>query len=267
MKLLRSINTKFWDDTWVTELSSDQKLIWLYLLTNSLTNLIGVYEISLKKIQFDTGIESFETVSKALKRFEDDKKAFYFQSHIVLVNFFANQSFNTNMIIGAKSEWNNLPKSLIDYILGNPLKGFESLLKGLGILPKKEDEKEDEKEKELTTTTTTTREIVFKIFQKKIPSGYDYKAEAEKFISMNEAYDWLTRGGRQILPNIEKFTDVWIARLTDHKQINNVKINGNGNGSRGINGNQKDWGAIYAGACDSVDEFFDKAERLASGAG
>ncbi|MDD2684482.1 MAG: hypothetical protein PHY21_10245 [Candidatus Cloacimonetes bacterium] len=148
MKRLRSINTNVWDDVWFVELEPEEKLIWLYLLTNTLTNLIGIYEISKKKIQFDTGIESFERVSKALERFEKDGKAFYFSDHIILVNFFANQSYNTNMLTGAKNLFNELPNELIDIILGNPLKGFQRLRKGLAIVRKEEEEEEEEYEKE-----------------------------------------------------------------------------------------------------------------------
>lgn len=140
MKKLRSINTNVWDDVWFVELEPEEKLIWLYLLTNPLTNLIGIYEISKKKIQFDTGIESFERVSKALERFEKDGKAFYFSNHIILVNFFANQSYNTNMLTGAKNMFNELPNELINRVASNPLKGFERLRNGLAIVRKDEEE-------------------------------------------------------------------------------------------------------------------------------
>lgn len=112
-----------------------------------------------------------------------------------------------------------------------------------------------------TTTTTSAREKIFELFEKKIPPGFDPKYEAEKFISMNEAFDWKTRGGRPILENIEKFVNAWIARLMEHKKQNTVKINGNGSGN--YQKNQREWGAIFAGACDIVDQFFDKAEHLA----
>ncbi|MCE5329650.1 hypothetical protein LLG07_04900 [bacterium] len=237
MKKLRSINTKFWDDVWVTDLTPTEKLIWLYLLTNPLTNLIGVYEISIKKIAFDTGCESFETVRKALERFENDKKAYYLNDHIVLVNFFDNQSFNSNMVIGAKNEFNELPNVLKTYILGNPLKGFETLRKGLGILPKVELEYEYELEDNTTTTTTTTNgeiaeeaEVDFdyeiqEYFKANVPEGVDPIKEANIFIKMNDVKNWGAAGGKK---NWGAVADLFIRKI----KINNHKTENHGNGTK-----------------------------------
>lgn len=224
MKVLRSINTKFWDDPWVTELTSEEKLIWLYLLTNPLTNLIGIYEISLKKIQFDCALESFERVSKALERFQSDKKAFYFHNFIILVNFYKNQSFNSNMIIGARNEFAKLPNELKQYVLSNGLKGFETLSKGLGILPKKEKENENENE---INTHTLAQDLKFEILEIFERNGLDLtqgggENEFEKFISYYKQRNWKTSDGTDI-------TDPILVAKTWTPKINkptNFQING-----------------------------------------
>ena len=115
---LRSVNTRFWDDAYVQELTPTDKLLFLYLLTNTLTNLIGIYEITQKRMEFDTGINS-QTVRKALERFERDKKAFYVDGFIILPNFLKHQNLNTNMQIGAVKVFNSLPNHIKDSILGN----------------------------------------------------------------------------------------------------------------------------------------------------
>ena len=69
MSKLRSINTAIWSDTWFEDLTPNEKLLFIYLITNEKTNMLGVYEASVKKISFETGINK-ETVSKALKGFE-----------------------------------------------------------------------------------------------------------------------------------------------------------------------------------------------------
>lgn len=87
MAAQRYISTSFWDDAWIQQLESDEKLIYMYLLTNALTNIAGVYEITSRRISFDTGYP-LDRVSKALKRFEEDKKAYHFEdSWIILVNW------------------------------------------------------------------------------------------------------------------------------------------------------------------------------------
>ncbi len=54
----RIVNTKFWDDSYITRLTPTEKLLFLYLITNPLTNISGVYELPLKRVAFDTGFSS-----------------------------------------------------------------------------------------------------------------------------------------------------------------------------------------------------------------
>ena len=49
----RYINTHFWKDNYIINLDPTEKLIYLYLLTNPLTNIAGVYEINIKEISID----------------------------------------------------------------------------------------------------------------------------------------------------------------------------------------------------------------------
>jgi len=139
---LRSVNTRFWEDPFVENLTSEEKLIFLYLLTNPLCNILGVYEISTKRISYDTGISKQE-INKALKGFETLNKVYYVNNYIVLSNFIKNQKLNTNMEKGAITLFDDLPNDVKDSILSKALKGFESIVKA-----SKHFEKEKEKEKE-----------------------------------------------------------------------------------------------------------------------
>ena len=167
MKKLRSVNTRFWDDTFISELTPTSKLLFLYLLTNPLTNVLGIYEIQLKRISFDTGI-GLETVKKTLKDFETLKKVFYVDGFIVLSNFIKNQSMNTNMKTGAIKSFNELPNELKDKILDKDLEDFESLLNALKAFENSnsnsnsniEDEDEDENENTNIIKSKKEKEIV-----------------------------------------------------------------------------------------------------------
>lgn len=147
MDKLRSVNTKFWQDPFIEDLNPTEKLLFLYLLTNPLGNILGIYEITVKRISYDTGINK-ETIKKALEGFEKVKKVFYFNEYIVLSNFLKNQKLNSNMWIGAKKLFLKLPKPLILLTIKNGLEGFESLWKDLEDFEKYESEIEDEKEVE-----------------------------------------------------------------------------------------------------------------------
>lgn len=107
----RYINTKFWDDTYVMELDPVEKLLFLYFLTNPLTNISGMYEISLRRTAFDTGIDS-DMISKILERFEKDNKILYRENWICITNFIKNQSLNPSVIAGIEREVKLVPSKI-----------------------------------------------------------------------------------------------------------------------------------------------------------
>lgn len=154
MEVRRSINTKIWDDIWFAELKQEEKLLWLYLLTNSFTNMLGIYEISERKIVFDTGLQ-LKDIKEGFKRFNEDKKAKYSSGYVILFNWIKNQSYNRNMVVSAINIFKELPPNIKISVnerlrseLGRMLltlsKGKETLSKDMEILLKNEEEKEDE---------------------------------------------------------------------------------------------------------------------------
>jgi hypothetical protein len=144
MDLRRSVNTRIWADEWFEGLSRDEKLLWLYLLTNQYTNMLGIYEVSMSRISFETGITR-ETLSKAFERFQREGKAFYICNRFVfLVNWLKNQSMNTNMEKNARTSLENLPDDVLSALSIMHMESFESLSKGLVMLPEIEREKEIE---------------------------------------------------------------------------------------------------------------------------
>lgn len=59
----RSIHRGIWNDEDFLELNADDKLLFLYLITNKALTESGIYRVSLKTISFETSIP-LETVSK-----------------------------------------------------------------------------------------------------------------------------------------------------------------------------------------------------------
>lgn len=51
----RNIDVDFWQDDYILNLDTDEKLFYLYLLTNGKTTQIGVYPLVMKVIIFETG--------------------------------------------------------------------------------------------------------------------------------------------------------------------------------------------------------------------
>jgi len=83
MATQRYISTSFWDDEWVQGLDPSEKFVYLYLLTNPLTNIAGIYKITIRRITFDTGYNA-ETVGRILERFKKDGKAILVGEYMIL---------------------------------------------------------------------------------------------------------------------------------------------------------------------------------------
>jgi len=109
----RMINTRFWIDDYISNLDPVEKLLFLYCLTNPYTDICGIYEIPVKHIAMETGLDK-DMVIKILKRFEDDHKIIYIKGWIGIVNFTKHQQKNPKVTIGIENGLKQAPKELVD---------------------------------------------------------------------------------------------------------------------------------------------------------
>ena len=175
----RSINTKFWDDPFIQDLTPSEKLLFLYLITNPLTNLLGIYEISIKRISFDTGL-SKEIILKGLESFETIKKIFYQNNFIIIPNFLKNQNLNANMKINVVKLFEVLPNELKTKLLLNGSQSisndYRMILNGISKY-KEEIEIENkiiipaEKTSPNNNITNSQFDDFWKIYPKKVSKG------------------------------------------------------------------------------------------------
>ena len=98
MSVYRQVHVSFWQDAFVLDLTPEEKYFYVYLMTNSKTSQIGIYELPKRVIEMETGYNR-ETVEKLLQRFKDYEKIDYNEAtrEIVLLNW-------------PKHNWNNSPK-------------------------------------------------------------------------------------------------------------------------------------------------------------
>lgn len=109
----RMVNTRFWVDEYTSNLDPIEKLLFLYFLTNPATDICGVYEIPLKTVAIDTGIEQ-ETVKLILKRFRRDGKMVYKDGWVGIKNFIKHQSVNPKVLQGIEIGLNKAPIEILD---------------------------------------------------------------------------------------------------------------------------------------------------------
>lgn len=118
------VNTRFWDDAYISDLDPIEKLMFLYMLTNTSTNVSGVYEIPVKKIANETGLDK-EMVEKIVKRFSRDKKIYYKDGWVAIRNFIKHQNQKSPLIQkGIEIELEKAPQHIKDLING---KGIDTL--------------------------------------------------------------------------------------------------------------------------------------------
>lgn len=137
----RYIDVSFWDDAWIQDLDPSEKLVYMYLLTNPLTNIAGVYQLTRKRICFDTGFTS-ETIGHILQKFESAKKVYTFNEYIILKNWCKHQKVEgsapnkvSNVKIGIDRILNELPDDLLIHLkrVGYSYSYLDDLLKNKGL--------------------------------------------------------------------------------------------------------------------------------------
>ena len=107
----RRIDTKIWQDPWVESLEPEGKLLFVYLTTNECCNQAGLYQISPKRISFETGLSQ-----QKVKDFIDSlkPKVVVVDNWIWVLNFVRYQSQNDSFLTAAKREAIKAPKNLYD---------------------------------------------------------------------------------------------------------------------------------------------------------
>ncbi len=84
MSTQRYISTSFWDDRWIRSLNPSDRYLYLYLMTNPLTNIAGIYQTTLDRIAFDTGYDD-RTLAPMLQKFADAGKAIFYHDEWMIL--------------------------------------------------------------------------------------------------------------------------------------------------------------------------------------
>lgn len=117
----RMVDTCFWDDGYVAALDPSEKLLFLYLLTNPVANICGIYEITKKRMALDTGFTN-EVVDTILDRLERDGKAVYRDGWVAVKNWIKHQNTKSeDTRKGITRQLKEVPDSLAGWVKGGPL--------------------------------------------------------------------------------------------------------------------------------------------------
>lgn len=106
-------NTRFWEDNYVSDLDPIEKLIFIYAITTHRVSLCGIYEVPIKAMALETGIDR-EMIPKILTRLAKDNKLVYEDGWMCIVNYPKHQNYNkTTMVKAISREIEQIPPYLL----------------------------------------------------------------------------------------------------------------------------------------------------------
>jgi len=112
MTNIRYINSKIWQKNWFLEIDSYEKLVYIFLLSNQYSNIIGVYQVSIKLIEVFTKINNVEPIFKKLKNIN---KIDFYENWIFIKDFSDYQPFKGNkMKQTIEKIFKEIPRDVID---------------------------------------------------------------------------------------------------------------------------------------------------------
>lgn len=105
----RQIHVKIWKDNWFLDLTPEEKLLYVYLFSNDLTSLSGIYQISQKIIAFETGLD-YEWITGTLNKFKDCGKIEYEDGYIWIKKLRKyHETSSPKVQTHIKNDLNNIP--------------------------------------------------------------------------------------------------------------------------------------------------------------
>ena len=115
MSVSRMVNSKFWSDSFIVDnLNPLDRYLFLYFLTNEKTNLAGVYELPIRTIANETGIDK-EEIFRMLERMKT--RIEYKDGWVFLCNFVKHQNLNNPKIVkGIENEMDKVPENIMLWI-------------------------------------------------------------------------------------------------------------------------------------------------------
>ena len=108
MEIRRYLNTRIWGESWFEPLTATEKLIWIYLLTNPATNMLGIYGLTVRRIGYDCNT-SAQIVRRCIKKLEELKLIIMIHEHIIITHWLTQNAMNPSMKLSALKDFDNLP--------------------------------------------------------------------------------------------------------------------------------------------------------------
>ena len=130
MAIFRHIQTAFWKDPKIIEdMTPEDRLFFLYILTNPSTTQIGVYNITKKQMAFELGY-SIEVINSLVNRFENQHNVIRYNEEtreICIINWGKYREENGRLVLPVTVRLNH---AIADgYLVANVFRLLEQEIK------------------------------------------------------------------------------------------------------------------------------------------
>jgi hypothetical protein len=200
MANFKQIQVRIWQDNWFLSLTPEEKLFWIYIITNEHSHISGLYELAKPLISPCTGIKDWE---KILAKFEKDGKIRTYKDWIYIINKRKHQPISNNVRDNANISIENYFKenSEIYDKVNKPLEATSSPLKPLQPKSTTLSEIEIEIEREIE------RETINNNATKSVAKTDSINLVMEKFYEFNPGLNFGNKTQRKATEDlIKKFT-------------------------------------------------------------
>lgn len=112
----RQTRTAFWEDGYILDLSHEEKLLFIYLFTNSKVNLCGIYELPDRTISYTLALP-LPTVLKIKEKLQKDNKFLFYKGYVFIINYAQHNIFSSalSVVSSFATEFNSIPQEIKEY--------------------------------------------------------------------------------------------------------------------------------------------------------
>lgn len=136
--ITRIVYTEIWQDDFFVGLNPNEKLLFIYFLTNESVNIIHLYKCGINRVKADTGIDT-PIIQEAQRKFEENGKIYFKNGYVFLRNASRFEKYEGSKNEIAKQKlFARLSKDLIDWYIQITDTPIDTLYKSEIINPKTE---------------------------------------------------------------------------------------------------------------------------------
>jgi hypothetical protein len=114
----RQIATSIWEDDYVLGLTDKELKAFIYFFTNHKVNMVGIYELPDIIIRYTLGA-TLDEIKQIKKKFEADRKYFFYKNWVYINNFHKHNSFSSasSVINTYLKDFNSIPQEVLKHFL------------------------------------------------------------------------------------------------------------------------------------------------------